>query len=123
VIRVASDNRVSRWQDHFIVLLLHDFLQIIIYVRLRGRDKVEKSRSKITIETDEVWIIKRKRFFVRCYCPECEREVSMVPPDEAALLACRDIGSIYSSMERDQFHMFYYEGTKPLICLNSLCSL
>ena len=83
---------------------------------------MEKSRSKITIETDEVWIIKRKRFFVRCYCHKCEREVSMVPPDEAALLACRDIGSIYMSMERDQFHI-YYDETKPLICLNSLCSI
>jgi len=46
----------------------------------------------------------------------------MVPPDEAALLACRDIGSIYMSMERDQFHI-YYDETKPLICLNSLCSI
>lgn len=47
----------------------------------------------------------------------------MVPPDEAALLACRDVRSIYTHMEKNDLHVIYREGITPLICLISLCSV
>lgn len=87
------------------------------------RAKLETIHTKITVEENETWLIKRRRFFTRRFCPECGREVCMVPPDEAALLACRDVRSIYSFMEDDYFHVIYLEGVKPLICLISLCSI
>ena len=84
---------------------------------------MEKSRTTITIETDEIWIIKRPRHIIRGFCRQCNRDVSMIPPEEAALLSCRDISVIYSFMNENNFHILYFNGGKPLICLNSLCSI
>lgn len=84
---------------------------------------METIRTTITVEENETWLIRRRRYFTRRFCPRCGREVCMVPPDEAALLACRDVRSIYSFMETDDFHVIYVEGVKPLICLISLCSI
>jgi hypothetical protein len=86
-------------------------------------EKVETIRTTVTIEESETWMVRRRRFFTRRFCPTCGREVCMVPPDEAALLACRDVRSIYSFIEKDSFHVIYMEGVKPLICLISLCSI
>ncbi len=83
---------------------------------------MEKIRTTVTVETDEVWIIKRHRFFVHSFCLQCNREVSMIPPDDAALLSCRDIKTIYSLIEGNRFHISYFNNA-PLICLNSLCAV
>lgn len=88
-----------------------------------GACQVGKIRTTITIETDEIWVIRRRRFFIRSFCPTCNREVTMIPPAEAARLVCRDLKTIYSLMENDFFHLFYFNGEKPFICLNSLCSI
>ncbi len=84
---------------------------------------METIRTTITIETEEVWIIKRRRFVVQSFCRQCNREVSMIPPDEAALLLCHDINTIYSLIEGNRFHILYFNDVKPLICLNSLCTV
>ena len=79
--------------------------------------------TTITIETEEVWVIKRRRFVVQSFCRQCNRDVSMIQPDEAALLLCYDIDTIYSLIEGNHFHLLYFNNEKPLICLNSLCSV
>jgi hypothetical protein len=85
---------------------------------------VETIRTTITIETEEVWIIKRRRrFVVQSFCRQCNRQVSMIPPEEAALLLCYDINTIYSFIEGNHFHVLYFNDEKPLICLKSLCSV
>jgi hypothetical protein len=84
---------------------------------------VETIRSTVTIETKEVWIIKRRTFVVQGFCHQCNRKISMVPPDEAARLLCYDISTIYSFIEGNHFHILYLNDEKPLICLNSLCSV
>lgn len=84
--------------------------------------RIENDGSTITIETEEVWIIQRRRVLVRSFCRDCGRESSMVSPDEAARLAFRDVGSIRSSMENGVFHVFYVNDSQPMICLNSLCA-
>jgi hypothetical protein len=82
----------------------------------------KESKTTITIETEEIWIIKRQRFFTRSFCQECSRDVCLVQPQDAALLSFRDLDTIYSLMESKYFHLKYLNG-KPLICLNSLCSI
>lgn len=118
-----SDNRFSAvgcFNSSYNGLII--FSNKILKIGLR-RKQVEKQRMTITIETEEIWTIKRRRFFVRSFCKQCNREVSMIPPDEAALLACRDLNAIYSFMEKNCFHLSYFNDAKPLICLNSLCSI
>lgn len=82
---------------------------------------MEKFRTCVTIETNEIWVVKQSRCLVRAWCEECRREVSLLPPSEAARLVCCELSAIYSAMARDCFHIQYFEDAKPLICLNSLC--
>lgn len=78
-------------------------------------------RTEFFIETSEVLIIKRNRTFVRTWCEDCEREVSMLPLPEAALLTGHDVKAIRSMMENQHIHFCYLKSETPCICLRSLC--
>jgi hypothetical protein len=80
-----------------------------------------KTRTEVFIETSEILIIKRNRTFVRSWCEDCGREVSMLPPQEAALLTGYDVKTIYSMMENQHTHFCYLKSETPYICLRSLC--
>ena len=80
-----------------------------------------KTRTEVFIETSETLIIKRKRTFVRAWCADCGREVSMLPLQEAALLSGHDVKAIRSMMENRHIHYRYLKPETPCICLRSLC--
>jgi hypothetical protein len=80
-----------------------------------------KTRTEIFIETNETYIIKRQRFFVRDWCKICERQVSLVSPSEAASLMCQETKIIYSLIDDNQIHCCHSKTEIPLICLRSLC--
>jgi hypothetical protein len=80
-----------------------------------------KIRTEVFIETSEILIIKRNRTFVRCWCEDCAREVSMLPLQEAALLTGHDVKTIYSMIENQRLHFCYLKSVTPYICLRSLC--
>lgn len=73
------------------------------------------------IETHEISVVKRKRFFVRAYCPHCQREVSLLPPAEAAFLVCQDTEKIYSWINSNKIHFSYLPDGQPFVCLTSVC--
>jgi hypothetical protein len=80
-----------------------------------------KTRTEVFIETSEILIIKRKRTFVRAWCEDCAREVSMLPLHEAALVTGHDVKEIRSMMENQHIHFCYLKPETPRICLRSLC--
>lgn len=80
-----------------------------------------KIRTEVFIETSETFIIKRNRTFVRTWCEDCGREVSMLPVEEAALLTGHDIKAIRSMMEKRHIHFSCLKPETPSICLRSLC--
>lgn len=80
-----------------------------------------KNRTEVFIETSEIFIIRRNRTFVRAWCEDCGREVSMVPLCEAALLSGHDVKTIRSMMENRLIHFLYLKPEMPCICLRSLC--
>ena len=80
-----------------------------------------KTRIEVFIETSEILIIKRNRNFVRTWCGECAREVSMLPLVEAAQLTGHDVKAIHSMMESQHVHFRYLKPETPCICLRSLC--
>lgn len=85
---------------------------------------MEKKFFKAQIETTETWIIKRPRRFLRNWCWQCGREVSLLIPEEAARLTCQELNKFYFLMEQDFLHIYYFgPTTQPYICLNSLCSI
>ena len=83
---------------------------------------MRKVRTEVVIETTEVYVIRRRRLVFRAWCEDCGREVSLVPPSEAALLAFREPGAIYSLMDERKIHFRYFAPEQtPFICLTSLC--
>lgn len=80
-----------------------------------------KIRTEVFIETCETFIVKRNRTFVRTWCEDCEREVSMLPIPEAALLTGHDVKAIRSMMENQDIHFCFLKPEIPCICLRSLC--
>jgi len=82
---------------------------------------MRKIRTEVVIETTEVYVIKRRRQVFRTWCEECGREVSLVPPSEAALLTFQEPEAIYSLIEEKRVHFRFFGGNSPFICLTSLC--
>lgn len=82
---------------------------------------MKKVRTEYFIETHEIRVMRRKRFFVRAYCDHCQREVSLLHPSEAAFLVCQDTEKIYSWINSNKIHFRYLQEGKPLVCLTSVC--
>jgi hypothetical protein len=86
-----------------------------------GESSVAKIRTRFFIETHEVKIIRRRKFFIRAFCEECGREVSLLPPADAAFLVAEETAEIYSWIDSKKIHYFYLNGTVPFVCLTSVC--
>lgn len=82
---------------------------------------MKKVRTEVFIETHQISLVKRKRFFIRAYCEHCQREVSLFPPAEAAFLICQETEEIYSLMNSNKIHFSYLKEGQPLVCLTSVC--
>jgi len=93
----------------------------ILAAGLEKRKLVAKTRTELVIETSEILIVKRKRAFVVVWCEDCERDVRMLPVEEAALFTGYDVSSIYTMMQNRQIHFRYQKPETPRICLRSLC--
>ena len=83
---------------------------------------MRKTLTRIAIERTEVYVVRRRRHLIRTFCEDCGREVSLVPPAEAALLTFREPSAIYSLIAENRVHFrFVATEKKPFICLPSLC--
>ena len=82
---------------------------------------MRKIQTEFVIETTEIYVVRRQRRFVRAWCEECEREVSLVPPTEAALLMFQEPKAIYSLIDERRVHFRLIGEKTPLVCLTSLC--
>ena len=80
-----------------------------------------KIRTEVFIETSEIFIVKRNRTFVRAWCEDCAREVSMVTLQEAASLTGHGVETIRSMMENRRIHSNNLNPETPSVCLRSLC--
>lgn len=82
---------------------------------------MRKVRTEVVIETTEIYVFKRRRHFIRAWCAGCNREVSLIPPAEAALLTFQKTDAIYSLIDENRVHFRFFEEKTPFICLTSLC--
>ena len=76
-------------------------------------------RTQITIETDQVLII-RRRGCVRHWCPDCGREKDMVSLSQAAALTGVAQLLLRDCAHAEKWHLTDAAGESPLICLDSL---
>jgi len=81
-----------------------------------------KRRTEITIETDRVFVMSRRRISVLTWCVACGARVTMITPDEAALSARTSSRTIYRWMEAERVHFTETADGLLLVCTNSLSS-
>ena len=79
-----------------------------------------KKRTEITIETHDVWVIRKPRQTTLGFCFECGAEAGMLQPDEAAMLARASLRTIYRWVEEGRVHFTETPDGRLSICLNSL---
>ena len=79
-----------------------------------------KRRTRIVVETQGVWVIRRPTGQLRAWCEACNREVRMITPEEAAILLCCSTRTIYSWVEAAKIHFSEQPPHSLLVCLDSL---
>jgi hypothetical protein len=86
--------------------------------------KVGKKRTtRITLETERViWLYKR-RGLAPVWCAECGAETRMVSVDEAALLTRISARAIYRWIEAERIHFTGTPDGLLMVCLKSLYEL
>jgi hypothetical protein len=75
-----------------------------------------KKRTKLTIETERVLVIRRGRAGREAVCEACQEVVQLLSVDEAATLSRVGARTIYRMVEAGKIHF-----TQTKICFNSLC--
>ena len=78
-----------------------------------------RKRTEITIETDQVLIIRHRRS-VRSWCQKCGREVDMVGLKEAEALTGMTQPLLVDGQAEQAWHWSQAEDGSPLVCLESL---
>ena len=77
-------------------------------------------RTKITIETDRVMIIRQRRGVIRAWCAGCAGHARLVTVEKAAALAGVSQRTIYRRVEAGKVHFIETPDGVLLICLDSL---
>ena len=78
-------------------------------------------RIEVTVETDEIAIIRGSQDKVLILCPECADAVVMITPDQAAVMACTNTREIYRRVEEGRVHSVETPEGFLLVCPGSVC--
>lgn len=79
-----------------------------------------RKRSVITIETHEVWVMRKPRQPRLSFCSQCGTAAQMFEPAEAARLARVSLRTIFRWVEAGVLHFTEAPEGELFICLNSL---
>lgn len=77
-------------------------------------------RAEITVEFNQVVVIKKPEGLVVQWCPVCEGRVHMITPEAAAVLSNVDTRTIYRRIDASAIHFAETSEGPVLVCLNSL---
>jgi hypothetical protein len=80
-----------------------------------------KKRTKLTIETEHLLIIRGGSSYQCAKCEACGEVVPLITVDEAAMLAQVGSRAIYRLVEAEKIHFIETRNELLLICFNSLC--
>ena len=80
---------------------------------------MKSKRTEVTIETDEIWTVRRLGSNSGGWCPECCARVNMITREEAAILMPLEARSIYRQVESGLIHCAERQGGASLVCSNS----
>jgi hypothetical protein len=78
-----------------------------------------RKRTEITVETDQVLVIRRRRS-IRAWCRECACEVDMVGLAEAEVLTGMSAKVLRDRAQARRWHLSESSDGTALVCLESL---
>jgi len=81
---------------------------------------VRKRRTKITVESHQVMVIRQSKATVKAWCAVCGEPVQMVTAEQAARLNGLSLRAVLRRVEADQLHFTETPEGTLFICLNSL---
>ena len=84
---------------------------------------MRKTKTEITIQTEEVLIVRASRRASRTPCRQCSGETWMVTPEEAMALAGENAREIYRWVEAGWVHYTEMPGGSLLVCPDSILRL
>ncbi len=84
---------------------------------------MKKRKTSITVETERVIWLRKRRGLTLTWCPECGEQTRMVSTDEAALLAHVSMRDIYRLVDAARIHFAETPDGLLRVCLKSLCDL
>ena len=79
-----------------------------------------RKRTEITIETDRIFVLSRRKVFVVAWCHECGQRTTMITVDEAAAIAGVSSRTIYRWVESERLHFAETSEGCLLICRESI---
>lgn len=80
----------------------------------------KKRKTKITVETERLVIVKRKEKDEYGWCEWCNARVRIITPEEAAVAAHLSTRTIYRWVEAERLHFTETPEGFLRICLDSL---
>ncbi|PYT03996.1 MAG: hypothetical protein DMF60_16660 [Acidobacteria bacterium] len=80
-------------------------------------------RTEVTVETDEILIIRSSQEIAIASCPECAEKVLMISPEQAAMVTCTNVRAIYRGLESGRVHYVETPGGSLLVCPDSILKL
>lgn len=80
----------------------------------------QSRRAEITVEFNQVVVIKKPEGLVVQWCPVCEERVNMITTEAAAILSNVDTRTIYRRIDAGAVHFAETSDGLALVCLNSL---
>jgi hypothetical protein len=87
------------------------------------KTKRTKRSAEITVETDEIVVLKGSAGAVRLYCPACGGDVLMISPEQAARIAGVSARTVSACVESRKIHFSKTSEGLLLVCPDSLAVL
>ena len=88
---------------------------------VKGNQNQMKRKMRLTIETEQSWVIRGGKAERRAKCDRCGEIVSLISTDEAAILAQLDSRAINGLIESEDIHLIETGDELLLICSKSIC--
>ena len=79
-----------------------------------------RKRTEITIETDRIVVLSRRKVSIVSWCRECNQRVKMVTVDEAASIAGVTSRTMYRWADAEKLHFTETADGVLMICRASL---
>ncbi|HEY3025345.1 MAG TPA: hypothetical protein VGJ55_04240 [Pyrinomonadaceae bacterium] len=75
--------------------------------------------TEITVEKSEVFVVRKPKKLVFAWCSPCGARVQLMTPEEAAIVACVNVRTVYRWVEIGKVHFRETREGLLLVCRNS----